>query len=216
MVEEKSHSALAEECKRTDLDKYKDFIVSIERKERLPDGTYRSTFKDYITVAGRIKMFWDDNIAQGKQGSISTQKILENDKEVEFTAVVSGARGTAAGTARELKAEGLPTKSIIESCETSAVGRALGNLGYGLIGAGITTAEDLGGKATISFATQSQCNFIRDLIERGYYDIERNKACVVNFLKENNVECVEKLTIEQADELIKKMDKSKRGYGFAK
>lgn len=218
MIDQKSNSALAEgKSKKDDLEKYKDFIIHIEQKERLPDGTYKSVFKEYVTVAGRLKMFWDDNTAQGKQGSISTQKTLENEKEVEFTAVVTGARGTATGTARELKIEGTNAKSVIENCETSAVGRALGNLGYGLLpGTCIAPAEELKDREPLFFATPAQCNFIKDLIEKEYYDAERNKEYVLNFLKENKVESIEKLTIEQADALIKKLDKSKRWYGFAK
>ena len=121
---------------------YKEFVIQIEHKQQLNDGSWKIIRKEYMTVAGRLKMFWDDNITQGKQGNITTQKVVDNEKEVEFVATVIGARGTATGTAREQKSENVNIKSIVENCETSAVGRALGNLGYGLMG-GVAPAEDV-------------------------------------------------------------------------
>ncbi|MEW5760539.1 MAG: hypothetical protein AB1779_07220 [Candidatus Thermoplasmatota archaeon] len=122
-------------------EKYKDFVVQIERKQQQPDGSWIKTIKDYMTVAGRLSMFWEENIARGFCGSIKTEKTLENDNEVEFVAIVNGFRGAATGTAREQKSDANP-KFSVETCETSAIGRALGNLGYGLIG-GIASAEDI-------------------------------------------------------------------------
>jgi hypothetical protein len=75
----------------------------------------------------RLRAFWDDNAKKGSYGTVKTQRTLETENEVEFTALVSGSRGTATGTARIDK----KTKDPVETCELSAISNALWNQGYG-------------------------------------------------------------------------------------
>ena len=76
----------------------------------------------------RLRSFWDDNAKKGSFGTVKTQRTLETDQEIEFTALVSGSRGTATGTAR---ADKRTVKNPIETCELSAISNALWNQGYG-------------------------------------------------------------------------------------
>ena len=93
---------------------------------------------DYEPVADRIERFWTDN----QDGRLSTELVYHDDKRFVVKASVwrwssgLGADGaqippTATGYAEELVGSTNVNKtSALENCETSAIGRALANLGY--------------------------------------------------------------------------------------
>lgn len=109
--------------------------------------------KKYMTVAGRLKMFWDRN----PEGEIYTE-ILEYTKKTDEQGIerVKGVivkatvvetfreNGTTQGKRRAtgLALELFQDKDTLEKAETSAVGRALAFLGYGVDGS-IASAEDM-------------------------------------------------------------------------
>ena len=85
----------------------------------------------YATVAERIELFY----SRFPQGRINTELVARLDGEITFKALVyRGADDTlAAATGWASEREGdsdINTTSCLENTETSAVGRALANLGF--------------------------------------------------------------------------------------
>ena len=85
----------------------------------------------YATVAERIELFY----SRFPQGRINTELVTRHDGEITFRALVyRGADETlAAATGWASEREGdsdVNTTSCLENTETSAVGRALANLGF--------------------------------------------------------------------------------------
>ena len=112
--------------------------------------------KPYVMVNTRIKEFRTN--PKFKDFGLVTTKTLDewfksknskgqiiDENRVEFRCEILNASGVivSSGTARELKSSTfINKKSHIENCETSAVGRALGNLGIG-IDTSIASAEEV-------------------------------------------------------------------------
>lgn len=86
--------------------------------------------EDYAPVADRVRMFYD----RYPDGRIVTRLIERTDQGVVFKAAVfrysSDAGPAATGWAAEREGDGeINTVACLENAETSAVGRALANLG---------------------------------------------------------------------------------------
>lgn len=97
--------------------------------------------KDYVMVNERIKEFR----ANYKGYSLESEIVTLNAEEVVIKAIVKDENGRviATGLAQENKNASMINKtSYVENCETSAWGRALGNLGIG-IDASIASAEEM-------------------------------------------------------------------------
>ena len=86
--------------------------------------------KAYIPVNQRILAFWE----LYPNGRIITQKLNDDGKRCDFLAsVYVGDQIVATGHSFEFHDAGMVNKtSYVENAETSAVGRALGNLGIGI------------------------------------------------------------------------------------
>jgi hypothetical protein len=85
----------------------------------------------YATVADRIELFY----SRFPEGRINTELVERRDGEITFKAVVyrTGAETLAAATGWASEREGdgdINTVACLENTETSAVGRALANLGF--------------------------------------------------------------------------------------
>jgi len=97
--------------------------------------------KQYVTVNERISAFREEHPNYGM-----VSEILSNDESgVTFVATISDETGRVLATGHAHEKEGssfINKTSHIENCETSAWGRALGNLGYG-IDTGIASAEEV-------------------------------------------------------------------------
>ena len=142
-------------------DKYKDYRVDIHGKA-------------YMTVAGRIKEFWDRCTESKKDGTVQTQVVYdEKSNEVRVEARVKIGESIAFGHASEIIGAGhINRTSALENCETSAVGRALGNMGIGLTG-GVATADEIKGvdrketaqKSWGGKASDKQKGYIKGLIK---------------------------------------------------
>lgn len=86
---------------------------------------------DYDTVDSRIAQFW----ASHPEGAIRTDLVYDDGERVVVRADVYRdkdlARPCASGYAEERRGQGNVNKtSHLENCETSAIGRALANLGF--------------------------------------------------------------------------------------
>ena len=85
--------------------------------------------KAYINVAQRIDGFWE----LYPDGSLVTELLADDGNRCTFRATAYDGEGRrlATGHAFEERSGRVNTTSYVENCETSAVGRALGNLGIG-------------------------------------------------------------------------------------
>ena len=97
--------------------------------------------KPYIEVHERIKFFRDEY-----KGYSMTSEIIEHSNgSIIIRALITDENGklVSSGIAREKEGDGFINKSsYVENCETSAWGRALGNLGIG-IDASIASANEV-------------------------------------------------------------------------
>ena len=131
-------------------DVYRGFLTFIRQNKRV-SGTwskpvYASIRLPYMGVDGRVKMAQDHHREQNATLVIQTQFETEpvSDQLVCKAVVTSGMLGTATGHARVfLNGSGVNATNPLENAETSAVGRALGFLGYGLYGTGMASAEEV-------------------------------------------------------------------------
>ena len=97
--------------------------------------------KDYVMVNERIKFFRDNY----ENWSLSSEIIQLDENSCVIKATVCDANGMvkATGFAQEDRTSSMINKtSFVENCETSAWGRALGNLGIG-IESSIASAEEV-------------------------------------------------------------------------
>ncbi len=99
--------------------------------------------KEYVQVNERIKYFRESEKYKG--WSLTTEMIELNEKRVVIKAFICNPTGSiiATGFAYEEKDSTFINKtSYIENCETSAWGRALGNLAIGIDGS-IASADEV-------------------------------------------------------------------------
>lgn len=111
------------------------------------NGTYVSVSYPYMAVNGRVKMARDDHRKAGKLLHFNEPAISNQGKSLSVT-IESELLGKATGSSLiplGENASGAERDNPLEVAETSAIGRALGFLGYGLIGTGIASAEEMDG-----------------------------------------------------------------------
>jgi hypothetical protein len=114
-----------------------------EVKQTIKDKTISIHGKDYLTVAGRVELAHDDK--ENKTLSITTELVeVAYPERILFKATVITPKGTYTGySAIDPKTGKMIEKlSPYEVAETSAVGRALGFAGYGLV-EGIASADEM-------------------------------------------------------------------------
>lgn len=158
--------------------------------------------KDYYPVAERVKHFketWDKT-----SFSITTEIIKFSDDQVLIKASIADSNGfvLATGHAEERTSWGkINQQSMIENCETSAVGRALAFLGIG-VSDDIASADEMNRVKDKGDASYPQISMIEELLkganipEREVKQIERElitftsdraSKCIA-YLKDNQVE----------------------------
>lgn len=120
---------------------YHRFITLLNQKKKVGGSKQNPIYawikKPYMRVDGRVRMAREEGPLD-----VHTEPIGIFGKPA-IRAIVCTVRGKATGTS-EIKFSGLGVDSTnpIENAETSAVGRALGNLDYGTLG-GIAPAEEV-------------------------------------------------------------------------
>lgn len=108
--------------------------------------TYVKIERPYLTVAGRVAMFVDEHRKAGAKFTIATES---REKTASFppyvkVTVESEIYGTADGCAEiKVGGKGADMTHPIENAETSALGRALAKLGFGVVGGGLASAEEV-------------------------------------------------------------------------
>jgi hypothetical protein len=124
-----------------------DYIVVLESRRRVNDE-WQTVEHAYMAVDGKLAMANDDHRKQGKRLDFAEPKVLIDDLEqltLQVT-ITSEIYGTRHGIATSRKKSGTPAEKQFswEVAETSAIGRALAAMGYGLLpGAGLASAEDM-------------------------------------------------------------------------
>jgi hypothetical protein len=172
---------------------YRGFLMFLNRTKKAcgmtADPVYTSIREPYMGVDGRVKMATDDHRAMGESLVIQTAFEVEplSNQLLCRAVVTSSMLGSATAHARVfLGGDGVDATNPMENAETSAVGRALGFLGYGLYGTGMASAEEVmqaraaqdalratpgateseTPAAEIRPPSQRQLHFLRDLLER--------------------------------------------------
>ena len=129
---------------------YQGFLTFIPQNRRVAGSKTHPVFASirlpYMSVDGRVKIALDEHREQGAtlviQTSFETEPVSQ--QLICRATVTSALLGTATGHARAfLGGGGVNATNPLENAETSAVGRALGFLGYGLYGTGIASAEEV-------------------------------------------------------------------------
>ena len=124
-----------------------DYLVPVE-SQRPVKGEWKTVESAYMTVVGKLAMANHDHRAQAKQLNFEDPVVLvDNDEQLTLMVViVSEIYGRRHGIATSRRVDGSAAEREYpwEVAETSAIGRALGAMGYGaLAGAGLASAEDM-------------------------------------------------------------------------
>jgi hypothetical protein len=155
--EKDREKALWAEAKKVVPEQFQAFVLGLEQGKKLSDSevkdakltelgcyawkgkTYIKQVLPYMSVDGRVT--WAQS--EGEMEIISQP--IEIMGEYFMKATVKTARGTATGFAKiNFGGPGVDTTNPVENSETSAVGRALGFLGYGIFGGlGIASYEEV-------------------------------------------------------------------------
>lgn len=113
------------------------------------DPWYASIKLPYIKVDGRVRMAQDEHREKGEKLEIQTGFSEIAGFPHFYAHVESGIYGSATAHARVfVNGIGVDKTNPVENAETSAVGRALGFFGYGLLGSGIASADEVLGAQT--------------------------------------------------------------------
>lgn len=128
-------------------EEFADYIVMLESQRRVGDD-WQATEQPYMAVDGKLAMANEDHRKQGKRLDFGEPKVLFNSDEqlTLLVTVTSELYGTRHGIATSRKQNGTRAEREFpwEVAETSAIGRALTAMGYGLFpGAGLASAEDM-------------------------------------------------------------------------
>lgn len=153
--------------------------------------------KEYITVNERLKEFRNNF----KDYSLTSEIIELGSDFCTMKATITDNNGVvrATGYAREVVAKSPINKyAFVENCETSAMGRALGNFGIGIDNA-ICTADEL-------LIKLSQEDNTPKITDEQFARLQNLGADMVNVARAFKVNSVRDLTFEQAEKAIKKKE----------
>ena len=167
---------------------YESFIRLLPMKRNIGSKTaphFVETVMPYMTVAGRLKMMVDEHILHKAKYEIkAAQFIYAPDAKTLLCRVeVHTMRGVVTAHAKVgIGGFGIDASNPYENAETSALGRALGFLGYGVLGTGIASFEEVFAATTAAKLEPEHSSSKIDaslkakiklaLTKRGYSEIE--------------------------------------------
>jgi hypothetical protein len=128
-------------------EEFVNYITLLDQVRRV-NGQWEKTEAAYMSVDGKVAMANEDHRRQGKQLNFEDPVILVEDESqlTLLVAVVSEIYGRRHGIATSRKSGGSPYEAAHpwEVAETSAIGRALSVMGYGVLpGSGLASADDV-------------------------------------------------------------------------
>ncbi len=133
---------------------YEPFIKLLPLRKNIGNRTnpyFVEIAMPYMTVAGRLKMMADEHIESKEKYEIKpAQFVLAPDTKTLLCRMeVNSQRGSATAHAKVgINGAGVDASNPYENAETSALGRALGFLGYGVLGTGIASFEEVSSAAS--------------------------------------------------------------------
>jgi hypothetical protein len=128
-------------------EEFADYVVALTQRRRGEDG-WQSAEHPYMTVDGKLAMANQDHARQGRRLDFGPPQVLVDNEEqltllVTVTSEIYGTRHGIA-TSRRIGGTAAEREFPWEVAETSATGRALSMMGYGLFpGSGLASAEDM-------------------------------------------------------------------------
>ncbi len=128
-------------------EEFADYVLALTQRKRGEEG-WQTTEHPYMTVDGKLAMANQDHARQGKRLDFHTPQVLVDNEEqlTLMVSVTSDLYGTRHGIATSRRIGGSEIERLFpwEVAETSAIGRALSAMGYGLFpGSGLTSADDM-------------------------------------------------------------------------
>lgn len=126
---------------------FADYVVALSQRRR-GEGGWQNAEHPYMTVDGKLAMATQDHARQGRRLDFGPPQVLvDNDEQLTLmVTVTSEIYGTRHGIATSRRVGGTEIEQLFpwEVAETSAIGRALTMMGYGLIpGSGLASADDM-------------------------------------------------------------------------
>jgi len=165
-TEIKRAKTLVEQAKKRIPAEFHDFVAELEHSVKLgpkvqlndemrrlgmwatDGGTYVAVRVPYMTVDGRVAMMVEQHRKAGQGYTLTVEpELIGEDLYMKATFSGLSAGGvpcTTVGRARIMfGGRSVDATNPVENAETSAVGRALAFAGYGLIGTGIASAQEV-------------------------------------------------------------------------
>jgi len=125
-----------------------DFVLLLDKQQKV-NGQWITVQQPYMTVDGRIAMACRDHANQGKRLDFHDPEVVENSElrltlRVTMESEIYGRRHGIASSRFDGAGSPFERGHPWEVAETSAIGRALAAMGYGLVpGAGLVSAEEV-------------------------------------------------------------------------
>jgi hypothetical protein len=143
-------------------EEFADYVITLSHRKRTDQG-WQTTENPYMTVDGKLAMANQDHARLGKRLDFAPPQILvdNEDQLTLMVTVTSEVYGSRHGIATSRRVGGTEVERLYpwEVAETSAIGRALTAMGYGLIpGAGLASAEDMLRATEHAVPTEQQSN----------------------------------------------------------
>lgn len=126
---------------------FADYVVALQQRKKV-DDVWTNVEHPYMTVDGKLAMANEDHRRQAKRLDFDPPIVLiDSDEQLTLMVnVTSELYGTRHGIATSRRIGGTAAEREFpwEVAETSAIGRALTTMGYGLFpGSGLASAEDM-------------------------------------------------------------------------
>lgn len=158
--------------------------------------------KDYVEVNERIKHFR----SKYQKWSINTKIVELTSDRVVMSAMIVDDEGKVRSTGHAFEDKGstfINKTSFIENCETSVIGRALGNFGIG-IDTSIASFEEVQGAITQQeeLADEHQISLIETLLVHASISVKQEKdidSRLTEFTYKEASECIKFLRENQAE-----------------
>lgn len=162
--------------------------------------------KPYVTVNERVMAFRNDPKYQGYRMVDDVIDYSDSFILIKTTIFNENGDAVATGIAQEYRdASNINKTSYVENCETSAWGRALGNLGIG-IDASIASAEET--QTAINNQEKQTEKINKNAIDAIKLKADEKGVALSGILDFYHLNSIEDMTVEQWINAMRKLDKN--------